>query len=120
MAASGSTRWAWLAALTVVYVLAGKVGLLFASIHTSATAVWPPTGIALAVLLVLGTRAWPMVAAGAFLVNVTPPGSVATSLGIALGNTLEALIRCWLVRPFAHCRARFQRPRPIFALSAPV
>ena len=120
MAASGSPRWAWLAALTVVYVLAGKVGLLFASIHTSATAVWPPTGIALAVLLVLGTRAWPMVAAGAFLVNVTTAGSVATSLGIALGNTLEALIGCWLVGRFAHGRAAFERPRRIFAFSAAV
>jgi len=120
MAASGSQRWAWLAALTVVYVLAGKVGLLFASIHTSATAVWPPTGIALAVLLVLGTRTWPMVAAGAFLVNVTTAGSVATSLGIALGNTLEALIGCWLVGRFAHGRAAFERPRRIFAFSAAV
>src|SRR5258705_11007692 len=111
MAASGSARWAWLAALTVVYVLAGKVGLLFASIHTSATAVWPPTGIALAVLLVLGTRTWPMEAAGAFLVNVTTAGSVATSLGIALGNTLGALIGCWLVGRFAHCPAALRQPR---------
>src|SRR5258705_3994034 len=117
MAASGSARWAWFAALTVVYVLAGKVGLLFASIHTSATAVWPPTGIALAVLLVLGTRAWPMVAAGAFLVNVTTPGSVATSLGIALGHTLQALIGCWLVRPFSHRPPPFARPGTAFRRS---
>lgn len=87
MSTSGSARWAWLVALTVAYVLAGKLGLLFASVHASATAVWPPTGIALAALLVLGARMWPAVAAGAFLVNVTTAGSVATSLGIALGNT---------------------------------
>lgn len=88
MATSGSARWASLAALTVAYVLAGKLGLLFASVHASATAVWPPTGIALAALLILGVRCGRAVAAGAFLVNVTTAGSVATSLGIGLGNTL--------------------------------
>ncbi len=120
MATSGSTRWAWLAAVTVAYVLAGKVGLLFASVHASATAVWPPTGIALAALLALGSRMWPAVAAGAFLVNVTTEGSVATSLGIALGNTLEAVIGCWLVGRLAHGRAAFERPRRIFAFAAAV
>src|SRR6476469_7593575 len=93
---SGSPRWVWLAAVTAAYVLAGKLGLLFASVHASATAVWPPTGIAIAALLVLGVRMWPAVAGGAFLVNVTTAGSVATSLGIALGNTLEAVVGCWL------------------------
>lgn len=120
MAASGSARWAWLAALTVVYVLTGKLGLLFASVHSSATAVWPPTGIALAALLILGVRMWPAVAAGAFLVNVTTAGTVATSLGIALGNTLEAVVGTWLVGWLAHGRGAFERPRRIFAFAAAV
>jgi PAS domain S-box-containing protein len=120
VATSGSARWAWLAALTAAYVLAGKLGLLFASVHASATAVWPPTGIALAALLILGVRMWPAVAAGAFLVNVTTAGSVATSLGITLGNTLEAVIGCWLVGRLAHGRGAFERPRHIFAFSAAV
>src|SRR6185312_16833821 len=98
---SASARWAWLAALAVAYVLTGKLGLLFASVHASATAVWPPTGIALAALLLLGRRAWPAVAVGAFVVNVTTAGSVATSLGIALGNTLEGLLGAWLVERLA-------------------
>jgi len=117
---SGSPRWAWLVAVMAVYVLAGKVGLLFASVHASATAVWPPTGIALAALLVLGVRMWPAVAGGAFLVNVTTAGSVATSLGIALGNTLEAVVGCWLIERFAHGRSAFERPRGIFAFAGAV
>ncbi|HUP37697.1 MAG TPA: MASE1 domain-containing protein [Candidatus Limnocylindria bacterium] len=120
MPASASPRWAWLAALTVAYVLAGKLGLLFASVHASATAVWPPTGIAIAALLILGVRMWPAVAAGAFLVNVTTAGSVATSLGIALGNTLEAVVGVWLVGRLAHGRGAFERPRGIFAFAAAV
>jgi len=117
---SGSARWARLAALMAAYVLAGKLGLLFASVHASATGVWPPTGIALAALLVLGVRMWPAVAAGAFLVNVTTAGSVATSLGIALGNTLEAVVGCWLVDRLANGRGAFERPRGIFAFAAAV
>ncbi len=120
MPASASPRWAWLAALTVAYVLAGKLGLLFASVHASATAVWPPTGIAIAALLILGVRMWPAVAAGAFLVNVTTAGSVATSLCIALGNTLEAVVGVWLVGRLAHGRRAFERPRGIFAFAAAV
>lgn len=120
MAASRCPRWAGLAALTVAYVIAGKLGLLFASVHASATAVWPPSGIALAALLVLGARIWPVVAIGAFLVNVTTAGSVATSLGVALGNTLEAVIGYWLVARLAHGRAAFERPRGIFGFAAAV
>src|SRR5262249_53310738 len=62
------------------------------------TAVWPPTGIALAALLLFGYRVWPGIALGAFLANVTAPGeTVGTAAGIALGNTLEALAGAWLV-----------------------
>ncbi|MGH7369004.1 MAG: MASE1 domain-containing protein [Candidatus Rokuibacteriota bacterium] len=116
----GPAGWGWLAALTVAYVLAGKLGLLFASVHVSVTAVWLPTGIALAALLVRGPGMWPAVAAGAFLVNVTTAGSVATSLGIALGNTLEAVLGCWLVTWLAHGRGAFERPRDIFRFAAAV
>src|SRR5262249_59128932 len=89
--------WPALAALTLVYIVAGKLGLLLAFVHASATAVWPPTGIALAALLVYGYPAWPAIFVGAFVVNVTTAGSVASSLGIAAGNTLEALVGVWLV-----------------------
>ena len=120
MRTSGSRQWLRLAALAVVYIAAGKLGLLFASVHASATAVWPPTGIALAALLLLGRGAWPAVAVGAFVVNVTTAGSVATSLGIALGNTLEGLLGAWLVERMAGGLRAFDRPRDVFALAAAV
>src|SRR5258706_391968 len=73
--------------LCLVYFLAGKGGLKLAFVHANASAVWAPTGIALAAFLLLGYRVWPGIALGAFLVNITTAGSVATSLGIAAGNT---------------------------------
>src|SRR6267142_822208 len=95
--------------LIFVYFIAGKFGLMLASLHVSASPVWPPAGIALAALLVLGYRAWPAIFVGAFLVNVTTAGNVATSLAIAAGNTLEAIAGAWLVERYAGGRRAFQR-----------
>src|SRR5205814_9814311 len=87
--------------LAIIYFIAGKLGLMLASLHASASPVWPSAGIALAALLLLGYRAWPAIFLGAFLVNVTTAGNVATSLAIATGNALEALVGVWLVNRFA-------------------
>ncbi len=103
-----------LAALTAVYFLAGKLGLKLAFVHASATAIWPCTGIALAAFLLLGYRMWPAILAGAFLVNLTTAGSAVTSVGIAIGNTLEGVAGCYLVSRFAGGQRAFQRPQDIF------
>src|SRR5262245_23359434 len=111
-------RAAWrLVVLTAVYFGAGKLGLSLAFVHASASAVWPPTGIALAALLLYGYWMWPAVFLGAFLVNVTTSGSIASSLGIAAGNTLEAVLGVWLVRRWAGGRAVFARAQTIFAFA---
>src|SRR5947199_1999168 len=100
--------------LAVIYFLAGKLGLMLASWHASASPVWPPAGIALAALLLLGYRAWPAIFIGAFLVTVTTAGNVATSFAIATGNTLEALAGAWLVNRFAGGTNVFDRLQGVF------
>jgi diguanylate cyclase (GGDEF)-like protein len=109
-------------AICVVYIVAGKLSLRLASVHPSATSVWPPTGIAIVTLLTLGTRFWPAIFAGAFLVNLTTAGSALTSLGIAAGNTLEALLASYLVTRFANGRLAFEKTWDIlrFAIYAGV
>jgi diguanylate cyclase (GGDEF)-like protein len=107
-------RLAQLVLLTVVYVVAGKLGLRLAFVHASASAVWPPTGIALAALLLWGVGLWPAVFVGAFVVNATTAGSLATSLGIAAGNTLEAVAGAYLVNRYARGRWSFERSRDVF------
>lgn len=102
-----------LAGLTALYFAAGKLGLTFASVNASASAVWPPTGIALAAFLLLGYRAWPAIFVGAFLVNLTTSGTVLASLGIAGGNLLEGLAGAWLVDRFARGSACFERSRDV-------
>ncbi|PYN12538.1 MAG: hypothetical protein DME05_21375, partial [Candidatus Rokuibacteriota bacterium] len=104
-------------ALTGVYFVAGKLGLSLAFVHASATAVWPPTGIALAAALLYGPTVWPAIFLGAFLVNLTTAGSVASSLGIASGNTLEMVIGVWLVNRWAGGREVFLGARSFFAFA---
>ncbi len=108
--------------LTLVYFIAGKFGLMLASLHPSASPVWPAAGVALAALLVLGYRVWPAIFIGAFLVNVTTAGNAATSLAIASGNTLEAVCGAWIVNRFAGGTTVFDGPQGVFkfALAAAV
>src|SRR5438045_8772597 len=89
--------------LAIIYFAAGKLGLMLASLHASASPVWPSAGIALAAMLLFGYRVWPAIFVGAFLVNLTTAGNVATSFAIATGNTLGALAAAWLLNRIAGC-----------------
>ena len=102
---------ALLLTLTIVYLVAGKLGLRLAFVHASATGVWAPTGIALAAFLTLGYEVWPAILCGAFLVNLTTAGTVATSIGISIGNTLEGVVGAYLVTRFAAGSRAFVRAR---------
>jgi signal transduction histidine kinase/ActR/RegA family two-component response regulator len=99
--------------ITCAYFLAGRIGLGFASVNVSASPVWAPAGIAVALFLLLGFSIWPAILAGAFLVNVTTAGSLLTSANIAVGNTLEGLLGAWLVQRFAHGVHAFESPPDI-------
>jgi signal transduction histidine kinase/ActR/RegA family two-component response regulator len=98
----------------IIYIVAGKIGLNLASLHASASPVWPPAGIALAAMLLLGYQAWPAIFVGAFVVNLTTAGDVVTSVAIAIGNTAEAIAGAWLVNCFAGGKNVFDRPQGVF------
>src|SRR5713226_3607817 len=108
------SKLAILATLAAVYLVAGKLGLKLAFVHQSATAVWPPAGIALGAFLILGYDVWPSILLGAFFVNLTTEGTILTSLGIALGNTLEGLIGAYFVNRFAGGRKALIRAPDVF------
>jgi PAS domain S-box-containing protein len=87
-----------LALLATIYYGAAKLGLTMAIVAEQVTAVWPPTGIALAALFIFGYRVWPAITLGAFLANATANEPLAAAAGVALGNTLQALLATWLLR----------------------
>jgi len=101
-------------ALAVVYGIAAKLSLYLAFFQPSASPVWPPAGIAVAALLVLGYRAWPAIFVGAFVANLTTAGNVITSLCISSGNSLEALCGAWLLNRFAGGTRVFDRAQDVF------
>jgi signal transduction histidine kinase len=113
-----SIRQSALAALlAAVYFVAAKLSLPLAIPPGYATAVWPPSGIALAALLLLGPRFWPGVWLGAALVNATVELSWVAAV-IATGNTLEALVAAALTRRGCGVPTRFTRGEDVFGFIA--
>lgn len=115
------------------YYLAAVLGLSLAIPPGYATALWPPSGIALGVTLVWGYRILPGVYLGAFLANLSISLNTATSIdwlpvaansaGIAIGSTLQAAlitlaIKRWVgyPNPLIHNRDVMR----FYALSGPL
>ncbi|WP_375739897.1 CHASE domain-containing protein [Pseudomonas boanensis] len=104
-----TTHVQWLVtllALAGIYYAAARLGLVLAFANTNASPVWPPSGIAFAALLLFGYRVWPGITIGAFAANfavfaanhvAAGSTSIVVSLAIAIGNTLEAVIGCYLL-----------------------
>jgi len=105
-------------AVALVYVALAKSSLALASINPSASPIWPPTGFALATVLLLGYRVWPAIFVAAFIVNVTTAGSVATSLAIAMGNTLESAVGAYLINRWSHGVGTFETPAGVGRFAA--
>src|SRR5205085_2941474 len=78
------------------YVGTARIGLLIDPVARLATAVWPPTGIALAALLICGPFMAPLVALAAFLVNLWAGAPLLAGCLIAVGNMLEAVVGAFL------------------------
>jgi two-component sensor histidine kinase len=107
-----------LTGITIIYVGLAKLSLALASIHPSATPIWPPTGYALGAVLLLGYRVSPAIFLGALVANVTTAGSISTALAIAAGNTLESLIGAYFINRWSDGRSTFDTPAGVsrFAL----
>ena len=105
-----------LGGIAVAYFVVAKLGLALASINPSATPIWPPTGLALAAVLLWGYRVCPAIFVAALLANATTAGSLYTASLIALGNTLECLVGGYLVNRWSDGRATFDTPAGVTSL----
>jgi PAS domain S-box-containing protein len=109
----------WLASILILaatYFAAAKLGLALAFTAEQVSIVWPPTGIALAAVLLFGYRLWPGIALGAFLANATANEPLGTACAIAAGNTLEALVGAWLLRRFVRFKTSVERLHEVLGL----
>ena len=105
-----------LVALAALYFGAARIGLAMDAVGGFATLVWPPTGIALAALLLRGHRLWPGVMIGAWVANFLTGASFPVALGIATGNTLEAVLAAYALRRLSGYRTSLDRLRDVLAL----
>ena len=90
-----------LLALTGLYILGGWLGNKASFLSGSVALVWPSAGIALAAILLFGYRFWPGIALGAVLFSIISGQSFGyITLGIAVGNTIGAVLCVFLLKRF--------------------
>ncbi|MFI9269692.1 MASE1 domain-containing protein [Kitasatospora sp. NPDC052896] len=111
----GGTTVLQIGAVAVLYYATGRLGLLQQLVHGQVTPLWPPTGIALAGLLLIGLRAWPGIAIGALLINISLGPSPIAVIAITAGNTVAPLCSYALLRRTGF-RTQMNRFQDAFAL----
>lgn len=105
-----------MALVAAAYYLGARLGLRLAFDNRNVTAVWPPTGIAVAALLIWGPRMWPGVAIGAFAANLANDAGATTAGAITVGNTLAPLVATYFLRRIFRFEATLERVRDVLAL----
>src|SRR2546427_9999331 len=122
------SRWAiQILVVAILYYGAANLSLRLALEKTNASPVWPPSGIALAAVLLWGYRIWPGILLGAFLANVvaffanqaaSARTIVVVSSAIGIGNTLEAVVAAFLLHRLVGARSPFYRAQDVFKFTA--
>ncbi|MDH5474733.1 MAG: MASE1 domain-containing protein [Cyclobacteriaceae bacterium] len=109
--------------VTLFYFVAAQVGLWLSFPESKLVALWPPSGIALALLLLTGYKSWPAITIGSILVNILVflhfgiafSSNVVSSLIItSVGNTIEALVGYFLILKFIKSKNPFLRTIDVF------
>ncbi len=116
MISSIPRRVAAVLGIGAIYILTAKFGFSLAFVAEQVTVVGPPAGLAIASIALLGFGVWPGVFLGAFVANVTGNEPVLTAIGIAAGNTLEAVVAVALMKRISRFDKALARIRDVFAL----
>jgi PAS domain S-box-containing protein len=106
-------------ALAGVYLLAGWGGLQFSRAHDVVSPVWPAAGVALVGLLSLGVSRWPGLFLGSCLVSLLAQVPPVAALGVATGNSLEAVLGVLLLRRLGFS-TKLERLQDVVALTVGV
>jgi integral membrane sensor domain MASE1 len=109
--------------VAIIYFILARIGLLSAFKLSNATPVWPPSGFAFALVLLLGYRIAPGILLGAFAVNVftfltnrscDPVTAIWVSALISIGNTAEALAGYYLLNRLGNINNFFRKVKVVF------
>lgn len=100
--------------LAAAYFLAAYWGLETHSVAGFAAPFWAPTGIAFAALFLWGLAYWPAIFVGAFAANFLAGAAALPALGVALGNSLEAIFAVFILAKYFSFDPRLGRLRDLF------
>lgn len=100
--------------LALVYFVTAKLGLLLATSSGNITPLWPPSGLTLALVLLLGAKIWPGALLGATLATIDTGVQLPVAVVVGIGNTLEAIIAARLIQRYCSPGDPFRSPRDIF------
>lgn len=117
-------QWLFLnIAVCAAYVLSGIFGMNYAVLGgDTVTAVWPPSGIALAAVVIFGPRVLPATALGSIIVNwrllgvaPTPLAGLATAVVVGFGVALQVSIGRYFILRFSPSANIFGSTRGVMA-----
>jgi two-component system, NarL family, sensor histidine kinase FusK len=100
----------------ILYGATAMFGLFLDAVSGVAVTVWLPTGIALVALVLYGLRLWPGIAVAAFFVSLWSGAPVLAAGGIALGNTLEAVLGAVLLTRVVRFHPALDRLQDVLGL----
>jgi signal transduction histidine kinase len=103
--------------LGIIYHLAARLGLLMANVQPNTSPVWPPTGIAIAALLLFGIKYWPGIALGVIFGYFFNNNALNISIGFAIGNSLEAIAAAYLLKRFTKFHNSLDRIQDVIGLA---
>ena len=104
-----------LAIVFAAYVITARAGLALSAVSGFAAVVWAPTGISLVAMVAWGYGVWPAVSLAAAITNLLAGAPVPVAVGIAAGNTAEALAGTWMLNA-VHFQPQLQRLWDVAAL----
>lgn len=99
------TAAATMVAVALAYFASAQLGLQFALVRDQVTPLWPPAGIAVAAIVLLGRRAIPGIAIGALAVNAPLGPTLPAILAITAGNTAGPVAVAAILRTLRFDRA---------------
>lgn len=103
-------------ALAIIYHLTARLGLMMAFFQANTSPVWPPTGIGIAALFILGYQYWPGITLGVLLGSILTGAPINLAIGMALGNTLEALAAVYCLKKIIGLHQAMDRIRDVMGL----
>jgi PAS domain S-box-containing protein len=109
---SAATYLLELAIIGVGYIGVADAALLLPAINAAATPLWPPTGLALGLVLLRGYRIWPALFLGSAFASAISSGQMAISVlpasaSVGIATTLAAVVGAWLTNRWSEGRETF-------------